>query len=57
MVVMNGGDGNSVVGGNGGDDEGFDNFEGGFVAAEITKEAFEDVQEEPPMESATADRF
>ena len=44
------------VGGGGGDDEGFDNFDGGFVAAEISKEAFADAQEIPQVESATADR-
>ncbi len=51
---------NPVGGSGGGDEDGFDTFDGGFVATEITKEAFDDGEENEPeqrVESTKAERF
>ena len=51
---------NPVGGSGGGDEDGFDTFDGGFVATEIIKEAFDDGEENEPeqrVESTKAERF
>tara|TARA_B110000977_G_scaffold93973_1_gene124265 strand:+ start:126 stop:674 length:549 start_codon:yes stop_codon:yes gene_type:complete len=41
----------------GGDQDGFDSIDGGFVAQEITQEAFDDGVEQEVVHEAKADRF